>query len=358
MRVLQLIDSLEPGGAERVAVNFANALSEKIETSFLCVTRSEGGLKKSISAKVDYLFLKKTKVIDLKAIKRLHVFISENKINIIHAHSTSFFLATIIKISNRKVTLVWHDHYGESEFLIERPKLILKWCSKFFNHTLCVNTKLTEWSKNVLKLSLVNFLPNFAVQNVEEPVTKLKGTDGKRIVCLANLRPQKDHINLLKAFNIVLKESPDWTLHLVGHDFNNEYSNAIKYFIKNQELENHVFIYGSCTDTTHVLNQSNIGVLSSKSEGLPLALLEYGLAALPVIVTNVGECHLVVSGIDEGQLIQSENPQAMSDALTLYINNKDLSVKVGKQLQLKVNSSYSESYAINSLIEIYKRYQR
>ena len=358
MRVLQLIDSLEPGGAERVAINFANALSEKIEASFLCATRTEGGLKKSILTNVGYLFLKKTKVIDLKAIGRLNVFISENKINVIHAHSTSFFLATIIKISNRKVVLIWHDHYGKSEFLNERPKLILKWCSKFFNHVFCVNTKLERWSKNILKLKSVSFLPNFAIQNIEEPVTRLKGTDGKRIVCLANLRPQKDHINLLNAFNMVLKESPDWTLHLVGHDFNDEYSSSLKSFIKNQKLKNHVFIYGSCTDTTHVLNQSAVGVLSSKSEGLPLALLEYGLAGLSVIVTNVGECNLVVSSHYEGQLIQPENSHAFADAIIIYINNKDLRVRVGKQLQLKIKSSYSESNTINSLIEIYKQYQR
>ncbi|MDA9344021.1 glycosyltransferase family 4 protein [Algibacter sp.] len=358
MRVLQLIDSLEPGGAERVAVNFANALSEKIESSFLCATRTEGGLKKSVRTKVGYLFLKKTKVIDFKAIKRLHGFVSENKIDVIHAHSTSFFFATIIKILNRKVTLVWHDHYGKSEFLNERPKLALKWCSKFFNHTFCVNTKLVQWSKNELKLSSVSFLQNFAVQNSEEPVTKLKGTDGKRIVCLANLRAQKDHINLLNAFNIILKESSDWTLHLVGHDFNDDYSSSLKNFIKKQKLEKHVFIYGSCTDTTHVLNQAAVGVLSSKSEGLPLALLEYGLSALPVIVTNVGECNLVVSTRKEGQLIQSENPQAFADAIKMYINNKDLRLRVGKQLQLKVKASYSESNAINSLIEIYKQYKR
>ena len=147
-------------------------------------------------------------------------------------------------------------------------------------------------------------------------------------------------------------------MHLVGHDFDDAYSSSLKNFIKNQKLEKHVFIYGSCTDTTHVLNQAAVGVLSSKSEGLPLALLEYGLSALPVIVTNVGECNLVVSRHEEGQLIQSENPQAFADAIIMYINNKDLRLRVGKQLQLKVKSSYSESNAINSLIEIYKQYKR
>ena len=39
MRIIQLIDSLEAGGAERMAVSYANALSEDIEFSALVATR-------------------------------------------------------------------------------------------------------------------------------------------------------------------------------------------------------------------------------------------------------------------------------------------------------------------------------
>ena len=59
MKVLQLIDSLQAGGAEHVAVNYANALAPRIEASFLCSTREEGMLKTSLSKDVQYLFLNK-----------------------------------------------------------------------------------------------------------------------------------------------------------------------------------------------------------------------------------------------------------------------------------------------------------
>ena len=72
MKVLQLIDSLNSGGAERVAVNFANALVNKIEKSYLCTTRQEGVLKLNLNSQVGYLFLQKRSVIDFKAIKLLN----------------------------------------------------------------------------------------------------------------------------------------------------------------------------------------------------------------------------------------------------------------------------------------------
>tara|TARA_R110002050_G_scaffold74772_4_gene160168 strand:+ start:73283 stop:74359 length:1077 start_codon:yes stop_codon:yes gene_type:complete len=357
MRVLQLIDSLKAGGAERVAVNLANGLSAKIDKSFLCATRQEGLLKESLLDPVGYLFLNKTKIIDFRAIKRLKAFVKKERIEIVHTHSTSFFLATIIKVLNPKLILIWHDHYGKSEFLNKRPKFVLKWCSRLFKHVFVVNNKLEIWCKEVLHSKSVSYLPNFAVTSNTEPITTLKGLEGKRIICLANLRAQKDHINLLKAFKFILKTNKSWTLHLVGHDFKDNYSLSVKKFINEKALEEHIFVYGSCMDVSHILNQSDIGVLSSKSEGLPLSLLEYGLAGLPTIATNVGDCHKVISNNIEGILIPSNDVDALANALIKYINNIDLRLESGRCLQLKVKKIFSEISIINSIIDVYKKHQ-
>ena len=82
MRIVQLIDSLEAGGAERMAVNYANVLSEQIEFSGLISTRKEGALKESVTKEVAYLYLKKTKTIDFKAILRLRKYLFKNKVQI------------------------------------------------------------------------------------------------------------------------------------------------------------------------------------------------------------------------------------------------------------------------------------
>lgn len=80
------------------------------------------------------MFLDKKKALDIKSILKLNKFIKQNKITIIHAHSTSFFIATIVKLVNRNVKLFWHDHYGKSEQLNKRSSFVLKVCSRFFTH--------------------------------------------------------------------------------------------------------------------------------------------------------------------------------------------------------------------------------
>jgi DNA-binding transcriptional ArsR family regulator len=80
IRVLQIIDSLEAGGGERMAVNLANALEQRIEVSGLMVTRKEGLLKSELDPKVKYCFVNKQKSIDLKALKKAKQFIKHHQV--------------------------------------------------------------------------------------------------------------------------------------------------------------------------------------------------------------------------------------------------------------------------------------
>jgi hypothetical protein len=136
MRIVQIIDSLEAGGAERMAVNYANALAKKITFSGLVTTRKEGVLKNQIDSQVPYLFLEKQNSIDRKAVFKLRKFIKNNNIEIIHAHSSSFFIAVLVKLTLPKLKIIWHDHYGISQDLSFRKNPVLKFSSLFLPEAL------------------------------------------------------------------------------------------------------------------------------------------------------------------------------------------------------------------------------
>jgi glycosyltransferase involved in cell wall biosynthesis len=356
IKVIQLIDSLNPGGAEIMAVNIANELSSKKDVaSHLCVTRLEGNLKAKIAPNVNYLFLQKKQVLDIKAIKMLYVYIKKNQITIIHAHSSSYFIGFLIKLWNPKLKLIWHNHYGNSLYLPYVKKILLFILSKSFDAVISVNNVLNSWALNYLKVSKAYKLPNFAeVNNKEKETTFLYGDDKKRIVCLANLRPEKDHLNLLKAFKDIHDIHPDWTLHLIGEAMNNGYAGEIKLFITMHNLSNHVFLYGSCSDVVFILRQCTIGVLSSNFEGLPVALLEYGLASLPVVITNVGECANVVAHEHSGLVVLPKDTIALTKALETLILDEQKRDLYGANLYESVLLNYSKSSFIKKLMSIYR----
>jgi glycosyltransferase involved in cell wall biosynthesis len=352
MRILQIIDSLEAGGAERMAVSYANVLADAIGFSGLVVTRKEGALLNQVSQRVSYLYLNKKGTVDFKAVSRLRKFVVDNKIAIVHAHSTSFFLAFLLKLSCPSIKLIWHDHYGDSEFLSKRPSLALRLVLPFFDGIIAVNQNLKLWAEQKMHFKNVVYLPNFpsADNNVLEN-TILHGIQGKRIVSLANLRVQKNHFLLLEVAKKVQLSHPDWTFHFVGKDFEDDYSKEIKKRILELNIENTVFIYGSKQDVGNILAQSAIAVLTSQSEGLPVALLEYGCSAKPVVVTNVGEIPLLIQDGKNGFMVETGNVPAFYNSLVQLMNNETLRNDFGKALEQTININYSEQTVINQYLD-------
>ena len=78
MRIVQIIDSLEVGGAEKMAINYANALSKRIAFTGLVSTRAEGHLKSQLSDSVSYLFLINKKTLDFSDAFRLKKYSKNN----------------------------------------------------------------------------------------------------------------------------------------------------------------------------------------------------------------------------------------------------------------------------------------
>jgi hypothetical protein len=161
MRILQLIDSLEAGGAERMAVNYANALAKQIDFSGLVVSRKEGPLANQIDQGVSYLFLKRNRVIDYKALLKLRNYVAVNKVTVVQAHSTSFFLGFLLKLICPSIKIIWHDHYGNSEFLNKRPILALRLLRPSFAGIIAVNQNLKVWANEKLHFGNAIYLPNF-----------------------------------------------------------------------------------------------------------------------------------------------------------------------------------------------------
>jgi glycosyltransferase involved in cell wall biosynthesis len=343
IRILQLIDSLEAGGAERMAVSYANALNRNIGFGALVATRTEGALKNQLDKNVAYCYLNRKSTFDFKALFLLRRFVVQNKITHIHAHSSSVFFGVLLKMVQPKLQLIWHDHYGNSELLDQRPVLALKMASLFVSKIVAVNYKLKNWSQEKLWCEKVTYLPNFTGVSSDGIVdaTHLKGEEGKRIICLANLRPQKNHSLLLQIAKEIYSTHPDWTFHLVGKDFEDSYSNHLKEEIIALGLADIVFIYGSRHDIPFILDQSTIGVLTSESEGLPIAVLEYGLSKLPVISTSVGEIPTVLTD-NEGILISSNDSCNFVLSLRKMIDDKKMRFTFAENLHKKIIQNYSE----------------
>src|SRR5258708_37300781 len=109
---MQVVDSLQLGGMESVAVNFANLLPQRGVRSFLCSTRCGGPLEKRLSNSAEYLDLRRRALIDFAALRRFVRCLNNNRIRILHAHGSALFFSSLASLFVPKLKVIWHDHFG------------------------------------------------------------------------------------------------------------------------------------------------------------------------------------------------------------------------------------------------------
>src|SRR5438128_7724644 len=93
--IMQVVDTLDMGGAERVAVNLANKLPRDIFESHLCVTRRSGPLAEFVQPHVKRFELGRRSTADARAVSRLVSHLRKYRVSIVHAHGASLFISAL-----------------------------------------------------------------------------------------------------------------------------------------------------------------------------------------------------------------------------------------------------------------------
>ncbi|MCD4730172.1 MAG: glycosyltransferase [Bacteroidales bacterium] len=145
------------------------------------------------------------------------------------------------------------------------------------------------------------------------------------IVMVANLRPVKGIDTLIRAAKLTISEHPRMKFIIVGEG---DERGRLTQLIKNLDLLKHVLLLGKRDDIPQILNLSNIGVLTSNSEGLSNSIIEYMAAGLPIVCTDVGGNGELVRDGENGFLVPPENPQELTKKLIKLIDDSELAKKM------------------------------
>ncbi len=350
-KVLQVIDSLAVGGAEQMAVHLANDLARHGHESSLVATRRAGPLAGALDPAVRWQCLDRSGRFDPAAIAALRAIVRERGIDVIHAHSTSVFLVAAAFAVGPRPAVVWHDHLGGAAQRNPWPlRLVTPWIDAGVaaSAEIEADDRRRLWLRDRLVL-----VPNFSVLDADAaPAPDLPGRTGARIVCVANLRPPKDQLTLVRAMARVATTHPDAVLLLVGHA-TGPYADEVRAEIERRGVGANVALLGVRTDVAAVLAASDIGVLSSVEEGTPLAVLEYGLADLPVVATAVGEVAEMM-GAHDGRLVAPGDPEALARALVALLDDPDERHRAGAELRERLEARYSNTAMTARWEEVYR----
>jgi glycosyltransferase involved in cell wall biosynthesis len=130
---------------------------------------------------------------------------------------------------------------------------------------------------------------------------------------------------------------------MAGNLGSTEYMSSLENEMRQLGIKQFIKILGPVENVSDLLSTANLGVLCSESEGLPVSLLEYGLAGLPVVCTHVGQCAAVLENGKLGWLVLPKNPQALVDSIIEILSNKNLAAEKAQKFHEHIFNEYGHN---------------
>lgn len=329
-----LLPHLRIGGAERVNLNLAYEFKRKGLRVEIVLVQAEGELLSEAQRNFKVINLKCQRLRSLP--KNLINYISKNKPDTL---LVSIWPLTIIApIVNKftkhscKVIICEHNHlskqysnWGFAHRLYMQLSMIFGY--RFANERIGVSRGVIE---DISKLSFLskekfNLIYNPVKLSVLPTKKKIKFAEdlwscpnGARILSVGNLTEQKNNELLLRSFAKL--DIPDARLMFVG---DGEKRELIISLAKKLRIHDKVILAGFQSDPTPFYKTTNIFVLSSNYEGLPLVLVEALSCGTPIVSTNCpsGPAEILDNGIF-GKLVPIGDVKALAKAIKKELNSK------------------------------------
>jgi glycosyltransferase involved in cell wall biosynthesis len=174
------------------------------------------------------------------------------------------------------------------------------------------------------------------------------------VTLLANLRPIKNIRCFLKAARTVAEEREDVVFLILG---SGEEEIALKKYADELEINDQIYWAGSVSEPAPYLKQSRVGCLSSDSEGLPNAVVEYMAAGLPVVATAVGGIPEVLVDGETGFLVDKGDADSLARHIIDLLNNPERRATMGAAGRQRVEQHFSLDTQMQALKQLYRSTQ-
>lgn len=331
MRILQVITSLDMGGAETLVVNLIPRLQDLGNTVDLCIfngkeTPLTQRLRKE-SPQTKIFALGRGVYNPLYILKLVKIM---KNYDIVHTHNSSpqLFVAIASLLNSPKLVSTEHNTSNRKRnWKWYRP--IESWMYSRYNHIICISKiaeeKLREYmggewlvkSSNKYK-SITTINNGIDVNAISEAVPckellELK-ENRKAILMVAGFRKQKDQDTILKALTLLDKNKFEVWFAGIG-----ERMEEVQQLTKSLGIDDRVRFLGLRTDIPNVLKAADIIVMSSHWEGLSLSNVEGMSAHKPFIASDVNGLREVTKGYgilfphEDGKALANEINQLASD---------------------------------------------
>lgn len=364
MRIVQILDTLWMGGAQKMQVFLAHSL-QPLGIELTVINLSDH----ADSVLVDQLETAGVRIVSFPfrrlfsplSFVRLVIFLHQEKFDLVHAYlsysniigSIAGYLLGIPVIASLR-SAGYRDHRLSLKIRLEN------FCLKFLaNRVLANGRAVGEFARSRsgntpvdVIVNAVDLIPPLSEGERRTLRSELVGNAQRPLILsVGRLTIAKGFFDLLNAFKIVHSIQPETALVIAGDG--NLQDDLIKYVNKLQ-LQKDVFLLGQRDDILRLLPAADIYVNSSLREGTPVSVLEAMSAGLPVVATAVGESPFLLNQ-NSGMLVPPAQPDKLASSIISLLNSSHKREELGRNARNLIDNNYRRNDWSRNMLMLYAK---
>ncbi|HYG11961.1 MAG TPA: glycosyltransferase [Pyrinomonadaceae bacterium] len=370
MRVLHLLDSLNRGGAETLALDVCrNARAHGLDLIFAAT--GGGELEDDFRRSgADFHRLSRTLPLDLKLTGQLQRLISERAIEVVHCHQAVEALHAYLATRGMgRVKRVLSFHLCTAD---AKNRLALKFLAPRMDANIAVSRELlacldTEGGFATARnfhvvyngVDAARLLP--ATTGAGGLRAELKLPEGVLLLGMVGnfyADARKDQLTVCRALPAVFRRTANAHFafaggHAGGDEAARIYRECVNY-CHEQGIADRVHFLGQRADVADVLRALDIFVFSSRADSFGVAVVEAMLAGVPAVVSDIGALLEVTNGGEYASVFRTGDADDLARRLLELIEDRERRVRLAGAARQWAVSRFGIETHIANLLKLYK----
>jgi|GEM_PF-531801 len=363
-KVLIISHLSERSGAPKVLLDVADSLSPEKYDLTLCFP-AEGGIAvdaarkgyrvkiipnpqigfaetPSLSARFKIFFSR------LSFMFRLRREVKKGKYDLVYLNSTLSFYAGMALLGVG-IKCIWHIHENLPRNLGNKiRRAIITHLSDFIIFASPTNVEFFKSSLIKITWSVipngVRFIEENQIASDPDFLQRFDYKPGDRIIATVSFLYYIKGIDIfLMAMQRVVGEFPDVKVVIVGDRSQGEkgYIQRLENLADSPELRGRVHFAGYCNNLPSFFRHVEIFVQPSRTESMPLTVLEAMAAGRAIVATDVGCVREMLDAPEAGIIVPPESPEVLAEALLNLLRSPERRKRLGKAAQERARRLYS-----------------
>lgn len=363
LRVVQIIDDLEIGGAEKLVTNLARqAGAYDLDLTVVSLSRAFAQviLDELTACGATYVFFPAPHLLDMKRLIRLRRYLRRGRFDLVQCHLGYANIVGVLCARWAALPVIATLHSTGN--LADYPHAAILWLEGFIlrflaHRVVAVGQMVAEAFRSRVAPKEIRvifnpapLMPSFTPQQRRAVRRALTGSASRPIlISVGRFAPPKGYHDLIEALAMLRETRPDFVMVMAG---DGPLFDEIRQAAIQKGLQEQIRFLGFRNDVPLLLSAADIFVSSSHWEGSPLAVLEAMQAGLPVVATGVGDIPHIV-GSEAGMIVPPHAPHQLADALAALLNAPQRQTQMGHAAQVRVRQEYSPEAWMQKMTDLY-----